>query len=379
MNTHIFIVGEQTFPIHLEYMFVGTGAKNKGVDFNNIPTSNLHHSSENGLVAMMADGARLRKDDNVIFYLQAANGIEGKFYGIFKVLADGIFLEKNNEEQYLLPELDKSLIFRQQIYPYEVYSDGVTEWEALDEIKNIPTPSQMLWSLIYRKLKGNRGNTMVTIYEAERLFDLIRRKNNLQRIEGTGFTYDGNSIVLSNFPTKIYEGEKIDINIFPRLKHKYSSYNAHEAHLQMYITQNIGKHTNQSLDEAIGVVNNEIEWLGNEVSCGVGMQRIDIMLSKVISQTERVIMPIELKCTIANDNTVLQLYRYIDWVEQYYTPNRVSTIQPVLICRHQESLTQGVKDSFNIFNQSSINRFLPLLYIQYRIVEENIIFNKIQY
>ena len=58
----------------------------------------------------------------------------------------------------------------------------MTEWEALDEIKNIQSPNQMLWSLIYRKLKGNRGNTMITIYESERLCQLIRDKNSRQKI-----------------------------------------------------------------------------------------------------------------------------------------------------------------------------------------------------
>ena len=61
--------------------------------------------------------------------------------------------------------------------PYKVYPKGVSEWEALDEIKNITSPYQMLWSLIYRKLKGNRGNTMITLYESERLISLIRNKN----------------------------------------------------------------------------------------------------------------------------------------------------------------------------------------------------------
>ena len=75
------------------------------------------------------------------------------------------------------------MTFRTLIEPAKVYAEGVTEWEALDEIKNIQSPNQMLWSLIYRKLKGNRGNTMITIYEAERLCQLIRDKNNRQELD----------------------------------------------------------------------------------------------------------------------------------------------------------------------------------------------------
>ena len=56
MTTHVFIVDDKTFKYHLEYMFAGTGAKEKKIDFNNIKNSNLHHSTEASLIAMMADG-----------------------------------------------------------------------------------------------------------------------------------------------------------------------------------------------------------------------------------------------------------------------------------------------------------------------------------
>jgi len=69
------------------------------------------------------------------------------------------------------------------IEPYKVYPIGVTEWEALDEIKYIQSPNQMLWSLIYRKLRANRGNTMITIYESERLIKLIKDKNNSKTLK----------------------------------------------------------------------------------------------------------------------------------------------------------------------------------------------------
>ena len=36
MTTHVFIVTEQSFKVHLEYMFVGTGAKGKDINFNGI-------------------------------------------------------------------------------------------------------------------------------------------------------------------------------------------------------------------------------------------------------------------------------------------------------------------------------------------------------
>jgi len=168
MTTHVFIVDTITFKYHLEYLFAGTGAKESYIDFNGQPNTSLHYAVENNLLGMIADSQRIRKGNYIIFYLQqnfSQNVYEGKFYGIFKAKEDLSFLDNNDKNQFLKEELVKSLTFRTFLEPYEVYSKGVTEWGALDEIRYIQSPNQMLWSLIYRKLKGNRGNTMITIYE----------------------------------------------------------------------------------------------------------------------------------------------------------------------------------------------------------------------
>ena len=373
MTTHVFVVDEKTFKCHLEYLFVGTGATTKDVDFNNNPTTKLYsgkkHASENGLVAMMADGARIRKDDFIIFYVQASKTNEGKFYGIFQAASDDIFLERYCPTQYLLSNLGKNLTFRQCIKPYKVYSEGVTEWEALDEIKHLCAPQQMLWSLIYRKLRANRGNTMITLYEAKRLFNLIATKNHnapfTQPI--SGLTYNGSRIIVSSSNFSLYKGKKTPIVLLPRLAEKFSKGLAHESHLQQYIVQNIGKGTNLSLDDALKIHGKKIEWIGNEVACGVGMQRIDVMLSIKESEMESIVMPIELKAVPVEVNTVFQLDRYIDWIEQYYTSNMPSTIQPVLICRGNSFVSSAISNSFLKFDTKHNGRCSPVAFIQYDI------------
>lgn len=380
MTTHVFIVDDKTFKYHLEYMFAGTGAKEKKIDFNNIKNSNLHHSTEASLIAMMADGCRIRKDDLIIFYLQATSEHEGMFFGIFQAVDNGIFLDNFDKKQFLYDRLEKSLTFRLKIKPYEVYAKGVTEWSALDEIKNICSPYQMLWSLIYRKLKGNRGNTMITIYEAERLISLIRNINNNKELnhKNRSLTYDFNTCsIISTIEKFPYSGRTEPINILPRLIEKYNLWKAHEAHLQMYITQNIGLGINNSLDSALGITGKKIEWLGNEVSCGVGMQRIDVMLSVVKTDTKRVLYPIELKAIHAYEDITRQLNRYIDWIEQYYIPNRISIIQPTLICKQGNLLSNELKESFNNFNKRK--EILPLKYIEYKISNNQIIFTEVSY
>lgn len=382
MTTHVFIVDETTLKYHLEYLFAGTGSKDNDVDFNGVATTTLHYSTENNLVGMMADGCRIRKDDLIIFYLQAVmNKHEGMFFGVFQAANDCVFLDRNDGGQFLKTNLGKSLTFRLKIKPYEVYSKGVTEWAALDDIKSICSPSQMLWSLIYRKLKGNRGNTMITIYEAERLINLISAENGHKKITmapGQSLTYDAtNKCIAKTTATFNYTGRTDVLNIVPRLINKYNSKKAHEAHLQMYITQNIGRGTNKSLDNALGIAGKKPEWIGNEVSCGVGMQRIDVMVSVEESATKRLLMPIELKAVPAYADNIRQLTRYIEWIEQYYTPNRPSIIQPVLICKDGKALSATLKSLFHNFNTRK--EILPLIYIEYTINGNNIIFNKIPY
>ena len=235
MTTHVFIVDSTTFKLHLEYLFAGTGARDNKIDFNDNPDTSLHATTENMLIGMIADGGRIRQGDQIIFYLQqefSKKIFEGKFFGICKAKNDWSFLDNNDHQQYLKNELGKSLTFRTIIEPHKIYAEGVTEWEALDEIKNMTSPNQMLWSLIYRKLKGNRGNTMITIYEAERLTQLIRNKNNRTELDCRNkvLSFDAveQKIVCLNERQRVYAGRKEVINLLPRLIAKYQTGNTFE-------------------------------------------------------------------------------------------------------------------------------------------------------
>ncbi len=378
MTTHVFIVDSTTFKYHLEHMFAGTGNKDRVIDFNNNATTKLYagrkHKGEDSLLGMITDSQRVRIGDFVIFYMQQNSKQEGKFYGIFKVKEAPSFLDNNNNQQFLKQELGKSLTFRTIIEPYQVYADGVTEWEALDELKGIQSPNQMLWSLIYRKLKGGRGNTMITIYESKRLIYLIRNKNNRTVLNSNNFTFNENTqLVEITHQTNQYTGRKEPINILPRLVNKYCNGKQFETHLQAYILQNL---------ENLSMFRNQpIEWIGNEVSCGVGMQRIDILLS--INEQNRKVLPIELKSVIAYPEITKQLQRYVDWIEQYYLPNRPSDIEPMIISREIADRTtqdyQNLISAFNHFNNQ--NNILRLRYIEFSVScdNETITFNEITY
>jgi hypothetical protein len=389
MTTHVFIVDSRTFKVHLEYLFAGTGAKDYFVDFNNNTSTSLTPIAERILSGMIADASRIRRGDQILFYLQQDTRYNGKFFGIFKARNDWSFLDNFEElgvNQYLYSDLGKSLTFRTLIEPAEVYAEGITEWEALDDIRNIVHPYQMIWSLIYRKLKGNRGNTMVTLYEAEKIVQLIKDKNNQDRIslvnKKLSFDVENQKIVALEGRQNGYVGRTEEIEVLPRLVAKYNERKAFEPLLQAYIVKVIGKGVNSSLDNSIISENLEIEWLGNEVSCGVGMQSIDILLSTVLSD-QHLLIPIELKAVRAETYHLKQIQRYIDWIEQYYISNATSNIEPILMAKEFTNKLSAnyisLISNFVRFNQNNNGRCKPLLYIEYKVENGQLIFNRVNY
>ena len=181
--------------------------------------------------------------------------------------------------------------------------------------------------------------------------------------------------------SRTYTGRQETINLLPRLVAKYQNENSFETHLQAYIIKNLGKGINISLDEII-LNGAQIEWLGNEVSCGVGMQRIDIMPS-VIKNEQRILIPVELKAVEADERNVIQIQRYIDWIEQYYIPNRQSDIQPVLVAKKitdkQSNTYRRLIDSFNRFNQVNNNRCARLKFVEFDLDNDNLSFGVVLY
>ena len=269
-----------------------------------------------------------------------------------------LFLDNGGNTQFLLKELGKSLTFRVRIEPDAVYPQGVTEWHALDEIRNISTPYQMLWSLIYRKLKGNRGCTMITPYEEDALCELIRKQNNHKALSCKGRILDLNlasrEIVVHSDSSSdfAYMGAAEEFSMLPRIMEKNARGQSFEVHLQSHIIGNFGN--SGDLLSRILLGKAKPEWLGNEVSCGVGMQRIDLMVSySKGGNGMRHVMPIELKSVKASADNLRQIQRYVDWIQQYYIPNCRSVISPVLITKAGGMLPSDFAERVRRFNNEN--------------------------
>ncbi len=379
MNYHVFVVNSTTFKCHLEYMFAGIGADDKQVPFlSDTENISLHSTTERNLVGMIADISKICIGDKVLFYLQSEEQKSGMFFGVFKVISQPFF-DENNSNHYLKNELQKSLTFRILIAPDEVYLQGVSEHEYLDSLDGIEYPYQMCWSLIYRKLKGNRGCTMITKFEYEWLKTKLQNVNNnnfyeINDIEGLTFNSITWSIELIAQNNQ-YLGQQNSLDIRDRLLFKANRRNTFEVHLQAYILQHIRE--NEILKNLLLSLRDNDYWIGNEVSCGVGMQRIDIMIIQE-RNNDVYLKIVELKCVIPEMYILKkQLPWYIKWVRDYIVPNYISQgktihIIPCVIALHTENVEFiAAAHSFsNNFNANDNIVFEPLQYISVAIHDD---------
>lgn len=353
---HVFIVDEKTLQMHLKYKFAGTGAKEFTCDFLNDNSVEIKPTIERLLCGMIADISRIRKGDNVIFYLQQTSEHEGMFFGSMKI-AEEPFLCM---DKFLETKLKKNLTFRVLLEPDKIYSKGITERECLDSLEGIKHPSELCWSLIYRKLKGNRGCTMITDKEYEQIMKKIEKKNSNRYVIADGYDYDSNkNEIVSCGGSERYTGTKEKLNIIDRLIYKKEKGNAYEAHLQAYVLQNLEN------IKGLKPQNIPITWIGNEVSCGVGMQSIDVCFYQENNRELHIVI-CELKDEQPTENIKNQINKYISWIVEYIAPTYKKKIKiyPTIIAPLPKEKT------IEMFNKIKNNEIKT---------PRNIVINRIRY
>jgi len=325
MRTHIFVVNQDTFTAHLQYMFAGTSSGKK--DWN---------------ISLLADVKRARAGDKVIFYYEMIG-----FYGIFKIKEninrdDDKLVVYYDKDNYCEGALNRKLLYRVMIEPDEVFSDPVSEWDALEKLPG--NPRDIIWSLIYRKMKAGRGCSTVTPKEAERLIDLIKKCNKGNSIiNPVNLTWKNGKIIKGDGKNKKYNisnAEVVDIE-----EYIYSKRGT-ETYLQAYFTENAGiSHLDYTTFSDICGRSYEIMWIGNEFYCGVGMQKIDIFT--ITNDEERKYRVIELK-TKEDTRINNQLDRYIKWCREYISDTSMDNLLPIIV------IPQSVSDSYKDMLKSTI-------------------------
>lgn len=325
---HVFIVNQTTFKVHLGNMFAGTGAADVPTDFIFDSSIEIHAQNEKRSVGMMVDLARIRKGDKIIFFV---TGI-AKFYGIFEAVSE-FFVDPNDADNYLFSELQKKLTYRILIKPYEVYQKGISEYNYLDSLEELSEPHEMCWSLIYRKLGGNRGCTMITDAEYELFLKRIRKENTI--LSGENFTFDiENKVINATTNTKDYPTKRMyDVteNLYSNMLEKYRKGKAFEHYIQFLAIMTL-KGSNYT---KILTSTKEIKWIGNEVMCSFGEHRIDVMAIQEEENSVDISL-IELKDEGVSIGIINQIESYLVWLKDYILPyylnkNKKVNVYPIII------------------------------------------------
>lgn len=246
--------------------------------------------------------------------------------------------------------------------------------------------TEIQWSLIYRKLKGKRGCTPLLPWEADRLINMIRNQNNgtpiasANFIEGLGWDLTNRRIIVNQNRQNYPYPRDYNFNILGRICDLMSSRRAYEVYLQLYFTENIGFDQNLNL-----IIGDNLIWFGNEVACGVGMQKIDI-LTICQNGDRREYRLIELKDEAVQPEVVNQIEYYVNWASQNcgrHLENAFNwNIQPVIVAPvHNQRNWSDVVNAFNRYNQKQLS--LPILYFEFNVdcdtLPRNIVFNQVNY
>lgn len=360
MTTHVFIVNEKTFAAHLQYKFAGTSSGKQ--DWN---------------IGLLADIKRVRTGDKVIFYHEGVG-----FYGIFKIKdnsnhINGKHIVYYDKDNYCEGMLGKKLLYRVLIEPDKVYSNPVSEWEALEKLPD--NSRDIIWSLIYRKLKGGRGCSPITPKESDKLFKLIKKHNKGKSIENLdNLTWENGKIVSISGKQKIYDvsnAKEIDIEEMLHKKRKVESY------LQAYFTENVG---NPNFDNSVFAEicgrSNDIIWLGNEFYCGVGMQKIDVFT--ITNRKSKEFRVIELKTT-TDTGIHKQLERYVKWCHEYLSEVNKKNLQPIIVVprlpdkSYADELKREILPNFNRIHKDKCQ---PVKWYEFYFDEEKKInFERVKY
>jgi hypothetical protein len=154
---------------------------------------------------------------------------------------------------------------------------------------------------------------------------------------------------------------------------------AFENLLQLYFIENIG--FRRDLEPIVG---GNVVWFGNEVACGVGMQKMDLL---VINEHggRREYRIIELKDEPVKPDVVDQIEYYVNWASQRSGRHLLDAyewnIQPVIVApRRSIGTWRSVVEAFRAFrryNQKNIS--LPILYFEFSCRDRSIVFEEVSY
>jgi len=252
-------------------------------------------------------------------------------------------------------KLSKNLPLRVAIAPKTVFPRGVREDDFLDRLSDprsgaLLKPHTVPWTLIYRKLLGNRGCVAIRDQEADLLRHHLETILDNTPLESGSYTLNSEnserrlslvSPTSPKEPTGDSLDDRLEINLRPLYDLAKKNGNQRELFLQWLLIKGF-----LSCDGTLGSVigNRKLMWLGNEVRCGVGNRAIDLLIETTgDAPTSRQLYVIELKDDSPRDTHQHQIDKYIRWaIDHYLADTTYEQLVPILITtRNSRSIRSG--------------------------------------
>lgn len=192
--------------------------------------------------------------------------------------------------------------------------------------------------------------------------------------KGRGLTWDSSTETISLAEPGTYEGALTPPpNLLDEVVKRANK--AHEAYLESYFAEQAG------IDPKLGPICGEpqrLKWLGNQVFCGVGMQKIDIFTILADERNNKEFRIIELKDEPIQGGIYKQLLRYINWTRCYIPDAINSNVQPIVVSRRVKGIetTDAIADleALNKMNESKVVRCF-----EYWSEKNNLVFEEVRY
>ncbi len=406
-KAHLFVVDNNTMPIHIQKGFCGIVKVNRLNKAGNL---------NNSYFGQLADLMNINTGDLVFFYMQIKdplfelsnknefNNLEQGYFGIFKVVDKPFYCEeeirgsfpfknyyifgsKSNPNYSTINEHYASkqrtprardlsiLVNRIPIEPIIDYT-SIFENRVVDDNHAYvdKTDEGQLYTLLFKKIKRigeERSITPILPEEASKISRLLFK----QERRKFPLNIDRENLHRCNNNRNIVLDIEIDDD-----KNELRS----ESMLEGYLLKAINSDEDLgTLSEVIGDYS-EIEFCGNQIQYGISGNKVDILLlhRKVIGGSTSYrykATVLELKKGRIHMDSIEQIIDYQKWVAQLVTYNNIRAIQPILIGkkpsnRMAREKKRQIKNLLNKIKEIGISA--PIFFEYKPINKSKIIFEK---
>jgi hypothetical protein len=357
MRAHIFNVDKDTFPVHRDCGFCGTGKR--GEPLNNYQQTLDEARKFSGIIV---DLKGTRPGDLVFFY-ESRRG----FHGVYQIISLPFFDSQTifGVGEFKHHKVEADVPFRLLIECVDYFPEPVPE----DLIFSTPDYERIFWIPFYRKIQGPRGCVTIDPEATRTLLELLIKINGPpQKKEFQPFYYGsdfgGVQIPFAANSIGIGENEHGHLMQLPQLQTLDFPLTPGqpvplEDYLRGWLVTYLDEPLQVDLRRIFGPISH-LEWYANNVPFHVSQRHIDLLIYHRTPPGELIDPPlryrysvVELKRGRAKPEDVDQLMGYVKWVANRLADGEVDIVRPYIIA--QDFQTGTIERANTVrFNRSGI-------------------------